>query len=364
MSIVRAVHPITPAQLPDVLLRVALARPVHLWGAPGIGKTSMVEAFADQLGMECVTLMATQLAPEDIAGVPQLVTRDDGVTFSRFAPAEILVRDEPFVLFLDELNGARPEVQKSLYSLVLNQRVGEFTLPVGTVVIAAGNRATDQASVRPMPAPLINRFVHVHLQSSVSDWLAWAIDAGINPLVIEYIQLRPDHLQQDPPKIEETFSTPRSWHALADALDSWGADGLTPETVAMLASGCVSPAHAASFAAWFKTRAREYDIESIIKGDLAWPTDASDRDLLHFHAMSLRARLIKELPADLRGASPNVRQFGLRAKDLLVQLADTSLEIAQLVVAPDDNGAPALPSLFLTEVVRDIPRLAERRSGS
>ena len=74
----RALHPITPAQLPEVLLRVSLARPVHLWGAPGIGKSTMVEAFAGSLGMDCVTLMATQLAPEDIAGVPQLVTRPDG----------------------------------------------------------------------------------------------------------------------------------------------------------------------------------------------------------------------------------------------------------------------------------------------
>ncbi len=108
----RALHPITPAQLPDVLLRVALARPVNLRGAPGIGKSTMVEAFARDLGMDCVTLMATQLAPEDVAGVPQLITRADGVTFSRFAAPELLVRTEPFVLFLDELNGARPEVQK------------------------------------------------------------------------------------------------------------------------------------------------------------------------------------------------------------------------------------------------------------
>ncbi|WP_206601426.1 ATP-binding protein [Clavibacter michiganensis] len=128
----RALHPITPAQLPDVLLRVALARPVHLWGAPGIGKSTMVEAFARDLGMDCVTLMATQLAPEDVAGVPQLITREDGVTFSRFAPPEMLVRTEPFVLFLDELNGARPEVQKSLYSLVLTGRVGDHRLPSST----------------------------------------------------------------------------------------------------------------------------------------------------------------------------------------------------------------------------------------
>jgi len=360
----RALHPITPAQLPEVLLRVALARPVHLWGAPGIGKSTMVERFARELNMDCVTMLATQLAPEDVAGIPQLVTREDGVTFSRFAPPEILVRTEPFVLFLDELNGARPEVQKSLYSLVLTGRVGDYQLPEGSVVIAAGNRATDQAAIKPMPAPLINRFVHVHLRSSVDDWLAWATDAQINSLVVEYIAVRPDHLHVEPPKTEEAFSTPRSWHALADALDSWGEANLDSDIVAMLASGCVTASHAASFAAWFTMRERAYDLDAIIKGELRWPTDIGDRDLLHFHAMSLRARLVKDLPADPKRAPAKAREFAVRSKDLLVELADISLEIAQLVVAPDETGAPVLPSWFLVELVRDIPRLADKRAGS
>jgi hypothetical protein len=324
----------------------------------------MVESFASALGMDCVTLMATQLAPEDVAGIPQLVARADGVTFSRFAPPELLVRTQPFVLFLDELNGARPEVQKSLYSLVLSGRVGDYRLPAGSVVIAAGNRATDQAAIKPMPAPLINRFVHVHLRSSVDDWLAWAADAGINSLVAEYIALRPDHLHVEPPKTEEAFSTPRSWHALADALTSWGTESLTTDVVAMLASGCVSASHAAAFAAWFKMRERAYDLEAIIKGELGWPRDVADRDLLHFHAMSLRARLAKDLPADQKHGTPKARQFAVRAKDLLIELADISLEIAQLVVAPDDSGAPVLPSWFLVELVRDIPRLADKRGTS
>ena len=209
--------------------------------------------------------------------------------------------------------------------------------------------------------PLINRFVHIHLRSSVDDWLVWATQAAINSLVVEYIGLRPDHLHVEPPKTEEAFSTPRSWHALADALTSWGTADRSVETVTMLAHGCVSPAHAASFAAWYKTRERAYDLDAIIKGELRWPTDAADRDLLHFHAMSLRARLVKDLPADRTQAPPRVRELALRGKSLLVELSEISLEIAQLVAAPDDDGAPVLPAWFLTELVRDVPRLAERR---
>ena len=55
-------------QLLDVLLNVGLIRPVFIWGAPGIGKSAIVEEFAQRLGMECVSLLGSQLAPEDIIG--------------------------------------------------------------------------------------------------------------------------------------------------------------------------------------------------------------------------------------------------------------------------------------------------------
>ena len=60
-------------QLHKVLLNVAVVRPVFIWGAPGIGKSSIVEQFAEDVGLKCVSLLGSQLAPEDIIGVPQIV---------------------------------------------------------------------------------------------------------------------------------------------------------------------------------------------------------------------------------------------------------------------------------------------------
>ena len=59
-------------QLREVLLNVGLVRPVFIWGAPGIGKSSIVEQFAEDLGLPCVSLLGSQLAPEDIIGVPRI----------------------------------------------------------------------------------------------------------------------------------------------------------------------------------------------------------------------------------------------------------------------------------------------------
>ena len=79
-------------QLLDVLLNVGLIRPVFIWGAPGIGKSAIVQDFAHSLGLACVSLLGSQLAPEDIIGVPQI---KDG--FSQFCPPRTIARAEPYV---------------------------------------------------------------------------------------------------------------------------------------------------------------------------------------------------------------------------------------------------------------------------
>ncbi|GAA2679054.1 ATP-binding protein [Nonomuraea recticatena] len=349
---------VTPSRLPEVLLHVAVVRPVFLWGAPGIGKSSLVRQFADSLGLECVTLLGTQLAPEDLIGVPELVGGR-----SRFAPPESIARDEPYCLFLDELNASAPEVQKAFYSLILDRRIGSYELPEGSVVIGAGNRAGDNALARPMASALVNRLVHVHLRVSADDWLKWAAANGVHPWIVDYLIQRPDHLWSAPPKTEEPFSSPRAWHMLSDVMYSFGpSESLDDDTLAVLAFGTLTTSHASAFRAYVKTVRHAYDLDAVIKGEVSWPRRPEDRDLLYFLSETFRARLVKELPADKRGASARGRDLGFRAKTLLVELAEISLECAQLVIANDENGAPALPTWFLVEVGRDLPRLIAARS--
>lgn len=356
MAGVQSAITVTPAQLPDLLLHVAVVRPVFVWGAPGIGKSSLVRDFAASLGLDCVTLVGTQLAAEDLIGVPEL--RDGR---SRFAPPESIARDEPYCLFLDELNASTPEVQKAFYSLILDRRIGAYELPAGSIVIGAGNRSTDNALARPMASALVNRLVHVHLRASVDDWLAWAAAAGIHPWIVAYVTERPDHLWVNPPKVEEVFSTPRSWHMLSDALRSYG-DGVAEETVRLLAAGTLSPAHASAFAGYIKIVRHRYGLDSVLRGDAGWPAAPTDRDLLYYLAETFRERLARDLPASKQHASPALRHFAHRAKALLVELAEISLECAQLVIASDDDGVPVLPTWFLVEVSRDLPRLVAARA--
>lgn len=348
---------ITQSELKNFLLIVATVRPVFIWGAPGIGKSALVAEFAADVGLPCISLLGSQLAPEDLIGVPQII---DGK--SRFCPPTTIARDEPYLLFLDELNACSHDVQKAFYSLIHEKRLGEYHLPKGSIVIGAGNRAKDAAIVKPLSSALINRLVHVQLRASTSDWLLWAAEHNIHPWVLDYIRLRPDHLWSEPPKSEEPFSTPRSWHMLSDALHSAG-EKVSSSMIETLARGTLNAAHATQFKAFIKQLQNRYGLQAILDGDAGWPHQPEDRDVLYFLAQAFRAQLIKQLPPQREQLTDVQKQLSHRAKALLKQLASISQEIAQMVVAESDGSAGAakpdenLPAWFLVDIVRDLPRL-------
>ena len=339
-------------ELLDTLLNVATVRPVFIWGQPGIGKSALVEQFAEEVGLPCVSLLGSQLAPEDIIGIPKI----NGET-SEFLPPKMIARKEPYVLFLDELNACSQEVQKAFYSLIHERRIGEYHLPEGSIVIGAGNRTQDGAITKQMSTALLNRMFHVQLKADTRRWLKWANDNAIHPWIIDYIQQRPDHLCVEPPKTEEPYSTPRSWEILSDALKEYGAGQreIRENVLKMLAYGCLSPSHAGMFLAFMKQMRNQHFLEDIINEKAKWPSKPEERDILYFLAQSLKAKLAAELPKSRQDIGDSQLAYVYRAKAMVKELSHINLEVAQMVVASDSDSS--LPEWFLVEIVRDLPRL-------
>lgn len=341
-------------ELKEFLLRFALKRPVFIWGPPGIGKSSIVEQFSNEVGYECVPLLGSQLAPEDLIGIPQIQGN-----VSRFVPPSLIVRENPFCLFIDELNIASGEVQKSFYSLILNQRVGEYTLPQGSIIVGAGNRLSDSSLVKPMPAALINRLIHVHLKVDHRIWLNWANEKGLHPYVIEYIQARPKHLHTEiAPSSEEPYSTPRMWEYVSDELFELDKD-FNENLFDALIYGSLTESHATSFKAFIKQVKTKYNIPKLIKGELKWPVDPKDRDVLLFLVNSFKEFLIKELPESEDKLSTDKKKMVIDVKNSLKELTRIDNEYAQHILSPDENNN-VLPLWFLTEITKELPKLMLR----
>ncbi len=218
-----------------------------LLAPPGVGKSDMIYEAAREAGLPCRSLLGTQIAPEDVSGVPRIVGER-----SVFCPPRILLpeRPEPFCLFLDELPACAPDVQKAFYSLLLERRLGEHALPAGTWVVAAGNRLQDRALVRAMSSALINRVTILQIRCDVEEWLAWAQRSGVRAEIRSFIATVPDALMRPVPADPVPFSTPRAWTLLSRALDMAQKGGLlSNETRRALAFGRLSPEDAAVFCA-------------------------------------------------------------------------------------------------------------------
>lgn len=231
-----------------VLIRcLAETESLLLLSPPGVGKSAAVEQAARDAGLVVRSLLGTQIAPEDVSGVPKVVS-DRAV----FCPPRLLLPDDgkPFCLFLDELPAAPPDVQKAFYSLLLERRIGEYRLPPGTWVVAAGNRTDDRALVRTMSSALVNRVFVVPVRVDAAEWFAWAEAAGVRAEVRGFVRFVPTALQRPVPADPVPFSTPRSWALLSRDLDLAEARGaLSAEERRALAFGRVTAHDAALFCA-------------------------------------------------------------------------------------------------------------------
>ncbi len=187
---------------------IAAKQPTFIWGPPGVGKSDVVAQVAAELSHKLVDVRAVLLDPVDLRGLPHIENGE-----AQWCPPAFLPKGKgKWALFLDELNAAPPLVQAACYQLILDRKLGEYTLPKDCVVVAAGNRETDRAVTSRMPSALANRFVHLNFDVDLEDWVTWALDNGVETPIIAFLRFRPELLMAfDPKKGDKAFPTPRSW---------------------------------------------------------------------------------------------------------------------------------------------------------
>lgn len=256
----------TPSELKTYLNRLverALPISTMIWGVPGIGKSSIVGQVAREGDLEFADVRLSQLAPTDLRGLP---VAEGGI--SRWFPPEFLPRAGRGILFLDELNVAPPAMQGVAQQLILDRRIGSYTVPAGWYVWAAGNRKEDRAAVFDMPAPLANRFLHLQVEPDFESFKAYAIAAGLAEQVLAFLSFRPTLLHVLDPH-QPAWPSPRSW-AMAAQLLAAGLD-IAP---------AVGTAAAAEFYAYLSLYDSLPDLEAILGGrgeDIPFPAEPSAR---------------------------------------------------------------------------------------
>ncbi len=204
--------------------------PAFLWGAPGIGKNSLVYELAKKLNCEVKLIRLNEVEPTDLRGIP-FTQEKNKIKRTQWAIPENLPTKGRGILFFDELNTATPDVMNVALQLVFERQLELYTVPNNWYIMAAGNEAS-QGYIIDLPMALKNRFLHINMYPEVNEWLNWAQLNEINFYIISFISTNTEYLIKLPENLsEKTFPTPRSWHFLSDILNLFTIDKITEEII-------------------------------------------------------------------------------------------------------------------------------------
>ena len=216
---------INTSELKETLEFTPSTQNIMLVGKHGIGKSEILTSYFNSKGMKVVTLFLGQMAdPGDIIGIPSKVEKQDaeGKATSRtdFTPPYWFPQDgQPIVLFLDELNRARPEILQTVMDLTLNRKLAGKALPEGSHVISAVNDG-DEYQLTDLDPALVSRFNIYEFKPTVEEWLNWAVSQKLDERVINFIQDNPTWLDGDTKEYRglEKSADRRAWKHVSDVM--------------------------------------------------------------------------------------------------------------------------------------------------
>ena len=239
---------INTTELKAILDMTPADQNLMLTGGHGIGKSETLTEYFAGKGMKVVPLFLGQMSdPGDLIGIP---SQNESTGKTDFMPPYWFPLDgKPIVLFLDELNRARPEVLQTIMDLALNRRLAGRELPEGSRIIAAVNEG-DQYQLTDLDPALVSRFNVYSFQPTSQEWLLWAEKAGVDGRVRRFIEdnslwldRNPDQKENDDTGLDKTPDR-RAWKRVSDVIR--GTDTVTLVHQKMIA-GIVGPKAALAF---------------------------------------------------------------------------------------------------------------------
>jgi len=238
--------------------------PVMIWGPPGVGKSQLVADVAGNQSVPIIDLRLSQMEPSDLRGIP--FRTDNLVEWATPRMLPDAERHGPSgILFLDEITSALPAVSAAAYQLILDRTLGDYQVPNGWVIFAAGNRQGDRGVTYAMPSPLANRFTHFSFDINLDDWVLWAHHNNIDERVIAFLRFRPELLFDfDPAQDPVAFPTPRSWEFAHHALKKFNTQ---PDILAGALQACVGKAAGIELSAFIDNLQNLPDISAILNGE-------------------------------------------------------------------------------------------------
>ena len=301
----------------NYVIPIERQRPVFLIGAPGIGKTAIMEQIAQELGVGLVSYSMTHHTRQSALGLPFIEKEEfDGVEYnvSEYTMSEIIAAvykikketgHQEGILFLDEVNCVSETLAPSMLQFLQYKVFGTHQIPQGWIVVTAGNPPEYNKSVREYDIVTWDRLKRVDVEPDYEVWKEYAYKKGIHGSILTFLEIKKNYFYVVQTKVErKSFVTARGWEDLSEMIKLYEKNSITVD-IKLISQYLQNPQIAKEFAVYYDLYNKyksDYQVADILAGNASDSIKSRAKGSKFDERLSLLGLLIDAVNADMRNA--------------------------------------------------------------
>ena len=299
----------------DYRIPVVRQRPIFLLGAPGIGKTAIMEQVAQELGIALVSYSMTHHTRQSALGLPFIKHKSyNGMEYdvSEYTMSEIIAsiydtmensNVTEGILFLDEINCVSETLAPSMLQFLQYKVFGKHQVPEGWVIVTAGNPPEYNKSVREFDVVTMDRLKVLSVEADYTTWKVYAQEKGIHNAVLTFLEIKKDYFyHMETTAAGRSYVTARGWEDLSEIINMYEEDGLTVDETLVgqyLQNEKIVKEFCAYYDLYNKYK-QDYRVNDILNGDITEAAVAKAKRAAFDERLSLLGMLLDKAQSEMR----------------------------------------------------------------
>ena len=356
---------LTKDQFGNYVIPVERQRPVFLMGAPGIGKTAIMEQIAQELQIGLISYSMTHHTRQSALGLPFIVRKNYGgeeYSVSEYTMSEIIAAIYDLmevtglregILFLDEINCVSETLAPSMLQFLQYKTFGRHQVPEGWVIVTAGNPPEYNKSVREFDIVTLDRLKILKVEADYGIWREYARERGVHTAILNYLDMKKEDFYQVETTVKgRSYITARGWEDLSEMLKLYEEDQITVEE-SLVGQYLRHERVVREFTAYYdlyRKYQNDYKAEEILTGIVSEQAKDKARKADFDERLSLMGMLIDRMQQDIRENMLDSQILSelmnpLRALKAKAEAGETAQELSALAGKQAQGRQKAMESL-------------------
>lgn len=299
----------------DYKIPVVRQRPIFLLGAPGIGKTAIMEQIAQEMGIALVSYSMTHHTRQSALGLPFIKQKEYGgksYDVSEYTMSEIIASVyetmeesgvKEGVLFLDEINCVSETLAPSMLQFLQYKVFGKHKVPEGWVIVTAGNPPEYNKSVREFDVVTMDRLKVLSVEADYDTWKKYARERGVHGAILNFLDMKKEYFyHMETTGAGRSYVTARGWEDLSQVILLYEEDGLKVDETLFgqyLQNETIVKEFGAYYDLYNKYK-KDYEVEELLSGNISENMITKAKNASFDERLSLLGMLIDKLQNEMK----------------------------------------------------------------